>query len=609
MKQGLVLAVVLATALPQGGVAMAAAASAPAAATATEDARLTRLLDKEFEGLLALSPEDATRFGSKVGQDRWEDISEAGQRRQLEWRRGSVARLKAGINRARLSPEAQVSYDIWVGELDRAELQYRYRAHRPPFANYLRPIHSALPNFLIGSHAVNSASDMKAWTARVRGLPAVYAEALAQSRTSSAAGIRAPRFAVERVIAASANLTRGAPFGEGADSPLWADAKTKVGKLAAAGKVTPAQADALLAEAKAAIAALKPSYDRIDQWARAELPTAPEGRVGAGSLPDGAAFYASTLKLSTTTDLTAEQIHQIGLAEVARIRGEQDALARSAGFADHAAFEADRAKRFPLVPWTDALRTDYLARANAAISKTRAAMPRFFQSLPAYAIEVQREPLFSEVPGGAAHASEPSPDGARPGRVYVHMLGDTWNFAAIPDLMCHEGAPGHVAQLDIQVRQKAGPRFRGATFFGAYIEGWGLYAEALCKEMGVYAEPAEDYARLNSELFRAMRLVVDTGLHAKGWSEEEAVAYMVREGSTPPQQARAEVRRYITNPGQATSYKVGMLKIVELRRRAEQALGDRFDIRAFHELLVGSGAQPLDILERRVDAWIASHRA
>lgn len=607
--RNLALALALALAIPGGFATAAPAGAATGAGTAAEDDRLKAFLDKEFAAMVARSPELATSLGRKDNQDKWDDITAAGERADLEWRRGSVARMKQRFDRAKLSPEAQVNYDIWAIELDRAESRFRFRQYSPPFYSYLRPIHSALPNFLVNTHGVDSKADMHAWSARVRGIPALLDEAIRQSRESDKAGIRAPRFSLEKVIAGSTTLTSGAPFGEGADSPLWADAKAKVGKLKAAGTIGAADADALLSEARAAILGLKPAYDRVTAWAQGELPTAPAGKVGASSLPGGGAFYAAALQQWTTTDLDAEQIHRIGLAEVARIRAEQDMLARSAGFADRTAFEADRARRFPLVPWTDELRAEYLTRANASVAKARSLLPNWFRTLPAHAMEVVREPSFSEVAGGAAHAAPPSPDGKRPGRVYVHMQGNIWNFAAIPDLMCHEAVPGHVMQGDIQVRQKVAPDFRGSTWYGAFGEGWGLYAEALCKEMGVYTDPAEDFARLNSELFRAVRLVVDTGLHAKGWSEDEAVDYMIREGSTPPQQARSEVRRYITNAGQATSYKIGMLKIMELRRRAEQALGPKFDIKAFHDLMIASGPQPLSILERRVDAWIAAEKA
>jgi uncharacterized protein (DUF885 family) len=289
-----------------------------------------------------------------------------------------------------------------------------------------------------------------------------------------------------------------------------------------------------------------------------------------------------------------------------RIEGEQDALARKAGFADRNAFYADMARRNPPQPWTDELRAAYLKRANDIIAHNRSLLPERFYNLPQYRAEVVREPSFSEVAGGAAHAAPPSPDGVRPGRVYVHLLGKTPNPDGLTDLMCHEGIPGHVMAGDIQVRQKGTPQFRKAGGYVAFNEGWALYAEQLCKEMGAYPDIAADFMHLDAEHFRAARLVVDTGIHALGWTEDQAVNYMIDTGRLPPDQARSEVRRYITLPGQATGYKIGMLKIMELRRKAESALGPKFDVKAFDDLIISDGSQPLPVLERRVDEWIAA---
>jgi uncharacterized protein (DUF885 family) len=585
-------------------------AQAPTAPAASEDSRLYAFLDAEFAEELRGRPQLATQLGMKEGMDRLDDISDAAQLRRLEWRRASVARMKARFDRAKLSPAARTNYDIWALELDRAELAYRYRQYSPAFYSFLYSAHSRIPDFLINTHNVQDASDMRAYAARLRAIPAVLDEGIAQSRASETIGVRAPKFQVERVIAGSRAIVTGAPFDEGPASPLWADAQAKIGKLRSGGKVSPAEAEALLEETRAALLTIRPAYERVIAWEQGALATAPSGRVGAISLPGGAGWYAAALKLNTTTDLTADEIHRIGLAEVERIEAEQDALARKAVFSDRAAYYADRERRQPARPWTDASRSEYLRKANEAIARNRTLLPNYFNQLPAHRIEVVREPSFSEVAGGAAHAAAPSPDGARPGRVYVHLLGVDSDPApdAIVDLMCHEGVPGHVMQGDIQVRQKSGPKFRQSARYVAFGEGWALYAEALCKEMGAYPDVASDFMRLEAELFRAARLVVDTGIHAKGWSEDRAVDYMVATGRASPDQARSEVRRYITLPGQATGYKIGMLRIMELRRKAERALGPKFDIKAFHDLLIGSGSLPLSILEREVDRWISARK-
>ena len=577
-----------------------------AAAPISEDTRLTAFLDAEFSEYLKQQPQVATRLGFKEGGDRWNDISDKAAADQAAWRKESVARMKASFNRDVLSPEARVNYDIWALEADRAVIAEANRIYRPPFYSRLYSAHSQLADFLVNTHGIADVIDLKNYIARLRGIPTVLDVAITRSKASERAGIRAPKFQIETVIAGSEKLISGAPFNEGPDAALWADVKAKTETLVTTGKIQRNEADALLAEARAAILALEPAYGRVIEWAKASLPYAPSGRVGAISLPGGAAYYANELKLNTTTDFSADQIHKIGLQEVARIEAEQDALAQTAGFKDRKDFYAERAKLFPPKPYDEASRAEYLATANAFVAKTRTLLPAYFGMLPAYRIEVVREPAFSEVAGGAAHASAPSPDGVRPARTYVHLVGNTGDPAALYTLMCHEAVPGHNTQGDIQVRQSGGPKFRSVTGYVAFGEGWGLYAEALCKEMNAFPDIAADFMRLDAELFRAARLVTDTGIHALGWTEDEAVKYMNTTGRQPIERSRSEVRRYITLPGQATGYKIGMIKIMAERKKAEAALGNKFDIKGFHDLLIASGSQPLSILERRVDEWIAS---
>ena len=607
-----VAAIVAAAALPFAPalalLAAPAPAPAPTAPGVSEDARLTAFLDAEFAQWVKRNPQLATRLGSKDGGDQWNDIGDAVATEQLAWRQASVARMKAQFDRARLSPEAQVNFDIWALEADRAAMSEANRLYRPPFYSRLYSAHSQLPDFLVNTHNVADATDLTNYIARLRGIPAVLDVAIARTKASAAAGIRAPKFQIETIISGSESLTSGAPFGAGPDAALWADVKSKTEALVTAGKLPRADADARLAEARAAILDLKPAYDRVIAWARSELPTAPSGKVGAITLPGGAAYYANELKLNTTTELTADEIHAIGRKEVARIEAEQDALAQSAGFKDRSAFYQDRATRFPPRPYDDAARADYLKTANEFVAHTRTLLPKLFGTLPAYGIEVVREPAFSELAGGAAHASAPSPDGKRPARTFVHLVGMTPDPAALYTLMCHESVPGHNTQGDIQVRQKGGPKFRSVTGYVAFGEGWGLYAERVCKELGAFPDVAADFMRLDAELFRAARLVTDTGIHALGWTEDEATAYVINTGRQPPERSRSEVRRYITLPGQATGYKIGMLKIMAERQKAEAALGPKFDIKGFHDLLIASGSQPLSILERRVDDWIAARK-
>ncbi len=586
-----------------------AAAGTPAVAQpgAAEAERLRLFLDAEYAQSLTFLPQQATSFGSKEGLDKLNDLSDAAELQRLEWRRGSVARMKAQFRRDALPLEAKISWDLWIDELDQAELAYKFRAYDYPAGT----ADTALPTFLISSHLVDQPSDMVAYNARVMALGHAMDQVLARAEASASQGIRMPKFQYQRAIRESAKLISGAPFdAQGPDSPLWADAKAKVGRLQAAGKVTPAQAQALLDGTRAALlTGMKPGYERLIAWLGSDIANAPSGKVGAVTLPNGLAWYAAALKLQTRTDLTAAQIHALGLSEVERIQGEQDALARKAGFADAQAYYAELHRLDPPRPYDDQTRAEILKYSNDLIAGNRARLPAMFHVLPIYAIEVVREPSFSEVAGGAAHTSGASPGGARPGRVYLHMLGQTPLRASLPDLMCHEGIPGHAMQGDIRVRQTGVPKFRLAARNAAFNEGWGLYSELLCKDMGVYTDTASDFMRLDAELFRAVRLVADTGLHADGWTEDQAIDYLKTVGHRSDDTARAETRRYIVSPGQATAYKIGMIRILQLRDEAKAALGPQFDIRAFNDMVIGSGSLTLGVLEMRVRAWIDAQKA
>jgi uncharacterized protein (DUF885 family) len=592
---------------PAAFLAMAPAPAIAQAGSAAEAERLRGFLDKEYAEALKFSPQQSSSFGSKEGLDKLNDLSDAADLKRLEWRRGSAARLKAQFQRDKLPLEARISYDMWLDELDSAELSYKFRDYEYSAGQ----IQSSLPNFLIGSHLVAEPSDMAAYNARVMATGHAMDQVRERAMASVAKGIRMPRFQYERAIAENRKLTSGQPFdAAGPDSPLWADAKAKVGKLQAAGKVNPDEAQKLLDGTKTALmTGMKPGYQRMADWLKSDLTNAPSGKVGAVTLPNGLAWYAAALKLQTRTDLTADQIHKLGLSEVKRIQGEMAAVAKTAGFKDGDAYYAELLRLDPPKPYTDANRAEILKYSNDLIANDRTHLPAMFHTLPIYGIEVIREPSFSEVPGGAAHTNGTSPDGKRPGRVYLHMLGQTSLRASLADLMCHEGIPGHAMQGDIRVRQTNVPKFRLAARNAAFNEGWGLYSELLCKEMGVYPDTASDFMRLNGELFRAVRLVADTGLHADGWTEQQAVDYLKTVGHRDEDGARAETRRYIVNPGQATAYKIGMIRIVALRAEASKALGPKFDIKGFNDMIIASGSLPLTVLDMRVHEWIASEKA
>jgi len=594
------------------GLAGAAALTAGGAAAADLGADLTAYLDAQFEEELRMSPERLTRLGRKELYDRLDDRSEAAAARAIAWRRKSVAGMKAKFDPAKLPEDARTSHDMWALELERAEAAYKWRGHEYVLAR--GGPHTGLPNFMINQHRVDTPADMEAYVARIAAIGPALDQTLAAAEASAAAGVRMPRFAYDQSLEEVRRITAGAPFdASGKDSALFADGSAKLAKLRAAGKVDAATEGRMLGALTAAMTGqMKPAYDRVAAWLMADRANAAADPKGAGALPDGRAYYAAKLRDETTTDMTADQIHELGLAEVKRIRGEMETLKAKIGFTgsleDFFVFMRTD-KRF-FLPNDDAGRAEYIKLAEGYLAGMKAKLPTVFGRLPKSDLIVKRVESFREEPGGAAHYSSGAPDGSRPGVFYVH-LADT---AATPTFELegtayHEGWPGHHMQISLAQEMTGLPKFRGQYNYGAYVEGWGLYSELLAKEMGFYVDPYSDFGRLGREIWRGIRLVVDTGVHAKGWSEAQALDYYRANSPQPEGKIRSEIRRYFVTPGQATSYKVGMVKILALRAQAREALGARFDIRAFNDLVVGAGALPLPVLEARVNRWIAARKA
>jgi uncharacterized protein (DUF885 family) len=357
------------------------------------------------------------------------------------------------------------------------------------------------------------------------------------------------------------------------------------------------------------IARLRPAYEAVIDWLETDRGNAAAIATGVGALPNGAAYYAERLAASTTTDMTADEIHALGRAEVARIHAEMEEIKAQVDFEgslqEFFLFVRDDPQFY--FPSTDEGREAYLQTARDYLGFIEARLPEYFGLLPNADLVVRRVEAFREEPGAAQHYFPGTPDGSRPGIYYAHLI----DMSAMPIpqmevIAYHEGLPGHHMQVSIAQELEGVPTFRTQFRSTAYIEGWGLYAEVLAKEMGGYEDPYNDFGRLSSELWRAIRLVVDTGLHAQGWTEAQAVEYMTTNSPISEGQIRAEIRRYIVLPGQATAYKIGMLEMLELREEARAALGDEFDIRGFHDAVLGGGALPLALLERRVNDWVAT---
>ncbi|NLA68957.1 MAG: DUF885 domain-containing protein [Gammaproteobacteria bacterium] len=597
-----------------GAVDASPAAEASAEDRAAETARLNAWFEEKYEEQLQFSPLRLTFLGRKELYDRIDDMSEAGIRRQLDWMEASVAEMEARFDYAKLEPEAQLSWDLWKKQYERARDGMPFLLNGYPF-DQMNGFHSMAPTFLINFHRVDEESDYLAYVSRLRQLPEAFDVLLERARAAAAQGIRPPRFAWEGVADQSRKVISGAPFDEGADSALWADAKAKADALVASGRIDAARADELKAQARAALLEeVKPAYERILALAAEEIPQAAENPTGVvRTHPNGAAYYTYQLRRNTSTAMTADEIHELGLSEVARLRGELEAVKERIGFeGDLQAFfkhvESDPAQRFPN---TDAGRQAYIDEATRAIDNIKQHLPKYFGLLPKADLVVRRVEAFREQDGAAQHYNPASPDGSRPGVYYAHLSDmDAMPKTELEVIAYHEGLPGHHMQISIAQELTGVPTFRTQVFDTAYNEGWGLYSEWLAKEMpDTYQDPYSEYGRLMSEMWRAIRLVVDTGMHAKGWTEEEAVAYFRENSSVPDAAIRSEIRRYLVFPGQATAYKIGMIRMQELRRKAEGELGDAFDIRGFHDAILGGGAMPLDLLEQRVDRWIASRKA
>ncbi|MGY0561714.1 DUF885 domain-containing protein [Luteimonas sp. A277] len=579
-----------------------------------ESARLNAWFEEQYEQFLQFSPTMMTFQGRKDLYDRLDDVSEAGQRARLDWMAASVAEMESAFDYDRLDDDAQLSWDIWKRQYDSARGQMQYLSHAYSF-DQMNGMNSVLPMFLINFHTVENEQDYLAYISRLQAVPTLLGELLDRARANAEQGIRPPRFAYEGVIEQSRNIITGAPFGDGVDSPLWADLQAKADALVESGDISAERADALKEQARQALVEqVQPVYEQIIAWSEEELPNALENPAGVGTThPDGAAYYAWQLRENTTTDMSAEEIHQLGLDEVTRLRGEMEALMEQVGFeGDLQAFfqflNTDPQFRYPN---TDEGRQAYIDDATAAIENIEQYLPEYFGLLPKADLVVRRVESFREQDGAAQHYYPATPDGSRPGIYYAHLSDmDAMPKTELEVIAYHEGLPGHHMQISIAQELEDVPTFRTQQFTTAYTEGWGLYSEWLAKEMpDTYQDPYSEYGRLMSEMWRAIRLVVDTGMHAKGWTEEEAVEYFSANSSIPEAAVRSEIRRYLIMPGQATAYKVGMIKMQALRRKAEAELGEAFDIRGFHDTILGGGAMPLDLLERRVDAWIAAQKS
>ena len=589
------------------------AAKGPAPEAVTQaSADLTAYLDAEYQEELAESPEEMTRQGIKSRYGELDDRSEAAADKRLEWRKQSVNDMKAKFTPETLNEDAKLSYEIWELELKRAEESAKWRRNRYVFSRSNAT--TGIPNFLINQHRVDEKADMEAYVARVGLIDDALDQLLVRAKAAQADGIHMPGFTYDQSLGEIKRVTTGAPFTKGKDAALFADAKTKIAKLVTGGKITADEGKAFeKAVADVMTTQMKPAYDRVAAFITEDKPNGqtPDSQ-GAQALPKGVEFYNAMLYLQTTTDMTADEIHELGLSEVARIRGEMEKVKEAAGFKGtlEEFFVFMRTDKRFYLPNNDAGAAEYIKLADGYLKGMEAKLPEYFGILPKAKLEVRRVEAFREQPGAAQHYMSATPDGSRPGIFYAHLSDmNAMPTYQLENIAYHEGLPGHHMQISIQQELTGIPKFRTQYGYGAFAEGWGLYSEALAKEMGFDVDPYNDFGRLSGEIWRAIRLVVDTGIHAKGWTQQQAEDYFKANSAQPEQAIKSEVERYILNPGQATSYKIGMITIQKLRDEAKAALGDKFDYRTFHDTVLGGGALPMPVLQAKVRRWIEAQKA
>ena len=514
------------------------------------------------------------------------------------------------FDRARLNLQDQVTYDILLDQWDTALSFKRFDWLSSEGLYPIAPMWGTqvqLPNFLETQHVVRNGKTARNYVKRLAAtgekLDAVTGEMLRQAK----AGVVLPISLLERAESGIEDTVRPAPQ----DNPLVTSFVERMTR--AKGVDTAEQSQLARAAAEAVKNRVYPAYARMTAALESQRPAAIGQAAGVGRLPDGAAYYAAALRQMTTTDYTPEQVHALGLAEVARVSAQMDALLVSQGLATGTvAARVQRLHKDPrfLLPNTDAGRQQLLLRYQQILDEVSARMPEYFRTVPSGKLLVQRVPRSAESGSAGAYYQAAAMDGSRPGTFFANLrdVGETATWT-MKTLAYHEGIPGHHFQISTALSLKNLPLIRQEPLYSAYAEGWALYAERFASEIGMYKDdPFGDLGRLEAELFRAARLVVDTGLHAKGWTREQAIAYMATTTGMNESEVITEVERYMGNPGQACAYKVGQLKILELRERAKAALGPKFDLKDFHAVVLENGGVPLTVLERLVDEWIAKTR-
>jgi uncharacterized protein (DUF885 family) len=546
-------------------------------------------------------------IGIRGHNARLTDRSEAREQKLFAKARRDLGTLRR-YDRERLDAGRQLSYDMLEGFLEIVPQWERWRHHDYPM-NQLFGVQNGLPNFMATIHRVEDRKGAEHYIARLSRFDQALGQALEGVQRRAARGIVPPTFVVEKVLEEMRGFA-GAPPRE---NILFTALDGHLARLVEQGGLSEAERAELGERAEAEIlSTVYPVYDRLIDYYEALLPQT-TGNHGVWALPDGDEYYAFAVRLMTTTGLSPDEIHALGLAEVERIGAEMDGILRALSLGEGTLGERiAQLKSDPVQLYedSDAGRAQVIADYQAIIDEIDAGLDAHFDLRPEVGVRVERVPEFREGGSALAYYQPPSLDGARPGVFYINLreMADLPRFG-MRTLAYHEAIPGHHFQIAVAQRLKGLPLFRRMIPLPSYSEGWALYAEQLAWELGYQDDPLDNLGRLQAEMFRAVRLVVDTGMHAKRWSREQAIEYMLEHTGMGEKEVIAEVERYLVIPGQALAYKVGMVKILELRERARKALGDGFELREFHNVVLSSGALPLDLLDRVVDDWIELRRA
>ena len=558
-----------------------------------EDRR--KALNALFEEYWQASLEHSPEFASTLGDTRYNDrISNYSVKAENEWLSREQAYLMrlAAIDPDGLTGQEKVSRELLLRQFAEDAEAQQFKEWEMPL-NQMGGIHTTYPQ-LVAQLSFTTVKDYDDWIARLHALPKAFEQVSTNMSIGMEDGRVPPRYLLEKALAQVKELAGQKP----AESPLALPLKSFPAAIPAA------EQERIKAETLDAIAKeVLPAYLRFARFLEVSYVPAGRAEPGISSLSDGAKYYAFRLRRTTTTDLTAAQIHQIGLDEVKRDEAEMLVIAQKLGFQDLPSFRASL-KTNPKLKATSA--ASLLDAYRGYLTPMQAKLPRLFGTLPKAPFEVAAVPDYLEKTSAPAYYEAGTPDGSRPGRLRIDTYNATdRNLYAVESIAYHEGLPGHHLQISIAQELEGVPTFRKHQFYTAYTEGWGLYSERLGKDVGFYQDPYSDYGRLEADIWRAIRLVVDTGVHSQHWTRQQMVDFFHDHSAIDETSIQAEVDRYIAWPGQATAYKIGQLKILELRDRAKKALGTNFDLRAFHGQVLDAGALPLDLLSDRIDAWIA----